>query len=68
MAEIEKTYFKNKRWTAAYLCMSSASLERAMRDPSDPLPYLKFGNLVRFDPSQVQEWAMRRRVQRGQAA
>jgi len=62
---LQETKYKDKRGVIAYLRMSPASLERAMRDHGDPLPYYKFGNLVRFDPSEVQEWARRRRVQRG---
>jgi hypothetical protein len=65
----EETHLKDKRSAKAYLQISGASLERAMRDPHDPLPYLKIGNLVRFDPYDLADWLQRRRVQRsGDAA
>jgi hypothetical protein len=66
--ETELERFRDKRWTMAYFGFSASSLERAMRDQTDPLPHYKLGNLCRFDPAECREWARRRRAQRGDAA
>ena len=55
---------QTKRQAKAYLQISAASLEKAMRNPDDPLPYIKICNLVRFEPADLVEWAKRRRVRR----
>lgn len=44
------------------LGFSDRWIEQKMRDPSDPLPYLRFGRAVRFQPTKVQQWLERRSV------
>jgi len=65
---IEEPYLKNKRQAKAYLQISAASLEKAMRDPDDPLPYIKIGNLVRFDPGELEAWTKRRQHRSAEVA
>jgi excisionase family DNA binding protein len=59
---MEQPHLKSKQEAARYLNCSTGSVERLMRDPEDPLPALKIGNLVRFEPSALADWLERRRV------
>ena len=48
--------FWGKRETAAFLRISTSTLDQWGRDGYGP-ERLKIGGLVRFDPAQVQKWA-----------
>ncbi len=42
--------------TATQLGVSVRTLDRLLRDPDHPLPFVRVGRLVKFRPADVQSW------------
>ncbi len=46
----------DKLETARRLGISVRGLDRLIRDPDNPLPYIPVGRLIKFRPADVQRW------------
>jgi excisionase family DNA binding protein len=62
------THLKDKKAAAAYLGISCATLERLIRDPGDPLPFIKLMRSVKFRPSDLDAYIERHLATRTTAA